>query len=743
MTERTATDADRARQEVRPAEARGSAAPARGSATGPAAGVLALQRTAGNRAAARLLGADAPVSRPGDPSEVQAERMADRVLRTPGTSNVHRGPAPAAAGPSRAAPGALGGGQPLSDGERRFFEPRFGAGLGAVRVHTGPRAAALADAFSAQAFAWGPHVVFGAGRFAPQTAPGRRLLAHELAHTVQRDGDGARPTVQRQPSAAKEEAERIRKVEAEYKDELKKARAGGTWEQLALVLNVFNDADIFRKLDKLPIEEVRKIATAAGSPPQPWDVARVREPAVAMVKESDRVKQLKADYDAAVAAPNWESAARHLNAFKLEDMDLRLERLSVEQLRAMDAAAPKAMPGFSGRVHDRIVKALVALATASAATGVSVSTPSAGTSAVPDLSKMTDKESKKKWEAWLAGRDEQARAFGGADYEDYVRNVLVGGGSVFGRAIPADHPVHPLFLQRLEAASRAAQAVMGSTDFGIGTVSGQDNRPGNHAWGLAVDMDSNANPYIMNESGESEVDKLTAPVYERIAQTMLHRASVITPASGGAKPVASGLQGAGYLAVAEESDAMVAYFSVLPAPTLAAGKKALPAPRKLTSKTFAEEDIKKLDVAQVQADYDLLMGRKIVETVDGKSVSVDIDAAWRKRTRVGGSFPFSGGGSGHDRDPRRGFLTFRQEIVEAVRAQKMRWGATDFDRASGDVMHVDDGNRHGDYVAYGTAHPTEKRKKQDEEKAKEKAIEQEREKDGEKAKEQGAAPAAP
>ena len=36
-----------------------------------------------------------------------------------------------------------------------------------------------------------PHVVFAAGRYAPQTADGRRLLAHELAHVVQQIG--ARP----------------------------------------------------------------------------------------------------------------------------------------------------------------------------------------------------------------------------------------------------------------------------------------------------------------------------------------------------------------------------------------------------------------------------------------------------------------------------------------------------------------------------------------------------------------------
>ncbi|HJU40843.1 MAG TPA: DUF4157 domain-containing protein, partial [Tahibacter sp.] len=37
------------------------------------------------------------------------------------------------------------------------------------------------------------HIVFGAGQFAPQTASGRHLIAHELAHVVQQGGGGPAP----------------------------------------------------------------------------------------------------------------------------------------------------------------------------------------------------------------------------------------------------------------------------------------------------------------------------------------------------------------------------------------------------------------------------------------------------------------------------------------------------------------------------------------------------------------------
>ncbi len=76
-------------------------------------------------------------------------------------------------------------GQPLSAQSREFFEPRFGCDLGGVRVHTDAKAARSANAVDALAYTVGNHIVFGAGQFAPETSAGQRLLAHELAHTIQ------------------------------------------------------------------------------------------------------------------------------------------------------------------------------------------------------------------------------------------------------------------------------------------------------------------------------------------------------------------------------------------------------------------------------------------------------------------------------------------------------------------------------------------------------------------------------
>jgi hypothetical protein len=68
------------------------------------------------------------------------------------------------------------------------MEPRFGHDFSAVRVHTGPNADHTAKGMNARAYTDGRNIVFGAGEYAPSTGSGKKLLAHELTHVVQRAG---------------------------------------------------------------------------------------------------------------------------------------------------------------------------------------------------------------------------------------------------------------------------------------------------------------------------------------------------------------------------------------------------------------------------------------------------------------------------------------------------------------------------------------------------------------------------
>lgn len=85
-----------------------------------------------------------------------------------------------------------GGGQPLPMSLRSYFEPRFGRDLSDVRLHTGPQAAETARTIRAHAFTVGRDVAFASGEYRPESHEGRRLLAHELVHTIQQGTTGER-----------------------------------------------------------------------------------------------------------------------------------------------------------------------------------------------------------------------------------------------------------------------------------------------------------------------------------------------------------------------------------------------------------------------------------------------------------------------------------------------------------------------------------------------------------------------
>lgn len=145
----------------------------------------------------------ATVSDPGDADEVEADHVADQVMRMEdpdavgaAAPSIQRRVAREASGDSSSgldADGAVraaqqGSGSPLSDSARSFFEPRFNADLSHVRVHTDGAAATAARSVDARAYTVGSDIVFNSGEYSPDTAGGKRLLAHELTHVIQQSG---------------------------------------------------------------------------------------------------------------------------------------------------------------------------------------------------------------------------------------------------------------------------------------------------------------------------------------------------------------------------------------------------------------------------------------------------------------------------------------------------------------------------------------------------------------------------
>jgi len=160
-----------------------------------------------------------------DPLEAEADRVADQVMRIPDPAAI-----PSAASHSlqrkcsaceeedskivrpksngQAHDGAeappivhsvlASSGQPLDTATRDFFEPRFGVDLSAVRVHADEPAGHSAESVGAIAYSTGRNIVFAPGHYQPHSAKGRRLLAHELTHTIQQGAAGL-PVVARTP----------------------------------------------------------------------------------------------------------------------------------------------------------------------------------------------------------------------------------------------------------------------------------------------------------------------------------------------------------------------------------------------------------------------------------------------------------------------------------------------------------------------------------------------------------------
>ena len=84
---------------------------------------------------------------------------------------------------------------PLPPTLRTFFGERLGANLDAVRLHTGAEPAAAARTLAARAFTVGRDVVFGEGEYRPESLEGRKLIAHELVHTLQQGDAEIRRTI--------------------------------------------------------------------------------------------------------------------------------------------------------------------------------------------------------------------------------------------------------------------------------------------------------------------------------------------------------------------------------------------------------------------------------------------------------------------------------------------------------------------------------------------------------------------
>lgn len=153
-----------------------------------------------------------------DPMELEADEMADRVMRMPepgqSAANIQRKCAHCeeeekmqrktmpsflqrketnhAAAASDAVHSQInqtkGNGNKLDSETRSFMERGFGADFSKVNIHTNTDAASMNRELSARAFTVGNDIYFNQGQYNPSSSDGKHLLAHELTHTIQQTG---------------------------------------------------------------------------------------------------------------------------------------------------------------------------------------------------------------------------------------------------------------------------------------------------------------------------------------------------------------------------------------------------------------------------------------------------------------------------------------------------------------------------------------------------------------------------
>ena len=154
-----------------------------------------------------LISGRLPVSHPHDPMEMEAERVASRVMAREGSPEgfsslgIHRYASVSGSNTSPA-PFVI---EEIQSSSGRQLEPdvqaemrrRFGYDFSQVRVHADSIAARSAGMVNARAYTLGQDIFFGRNQYAPRTQSGKHLLAHELTHVVQQPASSAPTTLAR------------------------------------------------------------------------------------------------------------------------------------------------------------------------------------------------------------------------------------------------------------------------------------------------------------------------------------------------------------------------------------------------------------------------------------------------------------------------------------------------------------------------------------------------------------------
>ena len=165
---------------------------------------------------------------------------------------------------------ARSGGKPLDGKIRRQMEGAMGADFSGIRVNVGAKSDDLNNRIQARAFTSGSDIFVRRQDYSPGTASGQRLLAHELAHTVQQgaapqSADTAQRAIAHSVQRTSPGVQRLfgwgKKKDADKKPEAPKPAPGITGK--GKVLNAYSGPSV-RKPDST-VEAAKPAGVAAGA----------------------------------------------------------------------------------------------------------------------------------------------------------------------------------------------------------------------------------------------------------------------------------------------------------------------------------------------------------------------------------------------------------------------------------------------------------------------------------------------
>lgn len=238
--------------------------------------------------------------------EQKVNRLARRVLRRKEDKSASPGHGfeggAVDAGVARDIESARGGGKPMEPKMLARMEEGFGADFSGIRVHSGGKAAELNRSLNAQAFTTGSDIFLGSGGVS------ERVMAHELAHTVQQ---GA-ATAQRTPNTIN----RFMNIAV-----FEKLTYESTFSMKSTAQNTIIDL----------LKQYSNIATL---PPQPFAKAKVPPDKVeAAVKYVENMQMVANAYIQAKST-DPKAKSKRLAGFKSFAIDCQLE---IDRLRGLQA----------------------------------------------------------------------------------------------------------------------------------------------------------------------------------------------------------------------------------------------------------------------------------------------------------------------------------------------------------------------------------------------------------------------